>query len=110
MSTLTKKDAYAELSAFTNFSFLQGASHPDEIVATASVLGHQAVAVTDVNSFAGIVRAHVAARDTNIRFIVGVRLILEDYPTNLLAWPQDRAAYGRLCRLLTLGKRRAEKG
>jgi error-prone DNA polymerase len=100
---------YAELQVTTNFSFLRGSAHPDELVLTAAALGHQAVAITDRNSFAGIVRAHHAAKQVGIRLIVGCRLDLAD-GTSLLAYPQDRAAYGRLTRLLTLGKRRAPKG
>ncbi len=102
--------SYAELSAFTNFCFLRGASHPDEIVGQAAAFGMAAVAVTDVNSFAGVVRAHVAAKEAGVRFIVGVRLSFTDAASDVLAYPQNRAAYGRLCRLLTRGKRRAEKG
>ncbi|HYZ41868.1 MAG TPA: PHP domain-containing protein, partial [Stellaceae bacterium] len=100
---------YAELQVTSNFSFLRGASHPDELVLTAAALGHQAIAITDRNSFAGIVRARHAAKQVGIRLIVGCRLDLRD-GTSLLAYPQDRAAYGRLTRLLTLGKRRAPKG
>src|SRR6516225_6074281 len=100
---------YAELQVTSNFSFLRGASHPDELVLTAAVFGHQAVAITDRNSFAGIVRAHHAAKEVGIRLVVGCRLDLRD-GTSLLAYPMDRAAYGRLTRLLTLGKRRAPKG
>src|SRR5712691_12052418 len=100
---------YAELQVTTNFSFLRGAAHPDELVLTAASLGHQAIAITDRNSFAGIVRAHHAAKEVGIRLVVGCRLDLSD-GTSLLAYPQDRAAYGRLTRLLTLGKRRAPKG
>jgi error-prone DNA polymerase len=100
---------YAELQVTTNFSFLRGASHPDELVLTAAALGHQAIAITDRNSFAGIVRAHHAAKEVGIRLVVGCRLDLRD-GTSLLAYPTDRAAYGRLTRLLTLGKRRAPKG
>ena len=100
---------YAELQVTSNFSFLRGASHPDELVRTAAALGHQAIAITDGNSLAGIVRAHHAAKTVGIRLVVGVRLDLQD-GTSLLAYPQDRAAYGRLTRLLTLGKRRAPKG
>ena len=100
---------YAELQVTSNFSFLRGASHPDELVLTAAALGHPAIAITDRNSLAGIVRAHHAAKTVGIRLVVGVRLDLED-GTSLLAYPQDRAAYGRLTRLLTLGKRRAAKG
>src|SRR5215510_14682817 len=100
---------YAELQVTTNFSFLRGAAHPDELVLTAAALGHQAIAITDRNSFAGIVRAHHAAKQVGIRLVVGCRLDLCD-GTSLLAYPTDRTAYGRLTRLLTLGKRRALKG
>ncbi|HET9272924.1 MAG TPA: PHP domain-containing protein, partial [Methyloceanibacter sp.] len=100
---------YAELDVTTNFTFLRGGSHPEELVATAKALQLDAIAVTDRNTFAGVVRAHLAAKDVGIKFIVGVRLDLQDAPS-LLAYPRDRAAYGRLCRLLTLGQRRAQKG
>jgi error-prone DNA polymerase len=100
---------YAELQVTTNFTFLEGASHPEEIIAAAATLGLDAVAITDRNSFAGIVRAHVAAKEAGVRLIIGVRLDLQDAPS-LLAYPADRAAYGRLCRLITLGRRRAGKG
>jgi error-prone DNA polymerase len=101
---------YAELDVTTNFSFLRGGSHAEELVATAKALGLEAIAVTDRNTLAGVVRAHLAAREVGgIKFIVGVRLDLDDAPS-LLVFPTDRAAYGRLCRLLTLGQRRAEKG
>src|ERR1700726_2335492 len=101
--------AYAELQVTSNFSFLRGASHPDELVVTAAALGHAAIAITDRNSLAGIVRAHHAAKTIGIRLVIGVRLDLAD-GASLLAFPEDRAAYGRLTRLLTLGKRRAPKG
>ena len=101
---------YAELDVTTNFSFLRGGSHPEELVATAKAFGLDAIAVTDRNTLAGVVRAHLAAKEVGgIKFVVGCRLDLADAPS-LLAYPQDRAAYGRLCRLLTLGMRRAEKG
>ena len=100
---------YAELEVATNFSFLRGGSHPEELVATAKALELEAIAVTDRNTLAGIVRAHLAAKEVGIKFVVGVRLDLQDAPS-LLVYPTDRAAYGRLCRLLTLGQRRAEKG
>ncbi len=100
---------YAELQTVTNFSFLRGASHGEELVQTARDKGLDAIGVTDRNSFAGVVRAHMAARDCGIAFQPGVRLDLADAPS-LLCYPTDRAAYGRLCRLLTLGKRRAPKG
>jgi error-prone DNA polymerase len=100
---------YAELQVTTNFSFLRGAAHPDELVVTAAASGHRAIAITDRNSLAGIVRAHHAAKEVGIRLVVSCRLDLRD-STSLLAFPEDRAAYGRLTRLLTLGKRRAPKG
>jgi error-prone DNA polymerase len=102
---------YAELDVTTNFSFLRGASHPDELVFTAASLGYRAMAVTDVNSLAGVVRAYEATRKVKgFRLIVGARLVFADGTPDLLAWPADLAAYGRLCRLLTAGKHRAEKG
>src|ERR1700720_316885 len=108
-SGLAPVPGYAELQVTSNFSFLRGASHPDELVVTAAALGHQAIAITDRNSLAGIVRAHHAAKEVGIRLVVGCRLDLRD-GSSLLAFPEDRAAYGRLTRLLTLGKRRAPKG
>src|SRR5262249_40946823 len=108
-SFLDPAPRYAELQVTTNFSFLRGAAHPEELVLTAAALGHQAIAITDRNSFAGIVRAHHAAKEVGLRFVVGCRLDLRD-GTSLLAFPEDRAAYGRLTRLLTSGKRRASKG
>ncbi len=102
--------AYVELIAASNFSFLRGASHPEELAETAAALGLAAFAICDRNSFAGIVRGHQAAKDHGLRFVPGVRLIFSDGTPDVAAWPRDRDAYGRLCRLLTLGKRRAEKG
>ena len=100
---------YAELQVTSNFSFLEGASHPEELVATAAALGLSAIALTDRNSVSGLVRAHRAAKEAGIRFVPGVRLDLEDGP-GLICLPRDRAAYGRLTKLLTLGKRRVAKG
>ena len=100
---------YAELQTTTNFSFLQGGSHPEELVERAAALGLTAIGITDRNSLAGIVRAHVAAKTTGIRLLIGARLDLED-GLSLLCYPRNREAYGRLCRLLTLGQRRASKG
>jgi len=105
----TGKQEFAELAVTTNFSFLRGGSHPEELVRQAAELGLAGIAVTDRNTVAGVVRAHLAAKDVGIKFIVGTRLDLDDAPS-LLAYPMDRSAYGRLCRLLTLGQRRAEKG
>src|SRR5689334_3898850 len=106
--------AYAELQTTSNYTFLTGASHPHELVAQAAALGHSAIAITDTHTLAGIVRAHQAAKEHNIPLIVGARLLLQTLPQNppleLLVYPTTRAAYGHLCRLLTIGKRRAPKG
>ncbi len=101
--------AYAELGAATNYSFLRGASHPDELVTAARALGLAALGVADRNSLAGVVRAHTAAREQGLRLLVGARLVPQDGP-EILCFPEDRAAYGRLSLLLTEGKRRAPKG
>ena len=106
--------AYAELQAVSNFSFLRGASHADELVARAAELGLAAIGIADRNTLAGAVRAHVAAKAVaakaaGLRLLVGARLDLA-CGLSLLCYPRDRAAYGRLCRLLTLGQRRTTKG
>src|SRR5580700_474132 len=100
---------YAELDVTTNFSFLRGASHPDELVYRAAELGYTAIAITDVNSVAGVVRAHQAAAKAGINLCVGARLGFTDAP-DVLVWAEKHAGYANLCRLLTKGKRRAEKG
>jgi error-prone DNA polymerase len=138
---------YAELQAVSNFSFLRGASHADELVERAAAAGCAAIAITDINTLAGIVRAHAAAKEIGIPLVVGCRLELSgkwqsdrvaewqsdnrsetisdpspasgaalrtsplsSSPLSVLVYPTDRASYGRLCRMLTLGKRRAPKG
>ncbi|WP_083217535.1 error-prone DNA polymerase [Thioclava sp. SK-1] len=138
---------YAELCVTSNFTFLTGASHPEELVLRATELGLQAIAITDRNSLAGVVRAYSALKSLREelteslrvrsshqvdscsrqevglpqdlpvpetlrlpKLIVGARLVLRDCPVDWVALPTDRAAYERLSRLLTLGKRRAEKG
>ena len=100
---------FAELCAASNFSFLHGASHAEELVVTASRLGLKGLALTDRNSLAGIVRAHMAAKEADLAFAPGCRLAFMDATPDILAWPLDREAYGNLCELLTLGKRRAPK-
>lgn len=100
---------YCELQITSNFSFLEGASHPEELIERAAQLGYHAVAVTDRNSLAGIVRAHIEAKKVGIRLIPACRLDLQDGPS-LLAYPTDKEAYGRLSTLLTLGNLRTEKG
>ncbi|HWA80894.1 MAG TPA: error-prone DNA polymerase, partial [Acetobacteraceae bacterium] len=99
---------YAELQCTSHFSFLRGASSCEELLAQAAVLGLAALAIADHNSLAGIVRAHEAAKMNGVRLIVGCRLDLTE-GASVLVYPTDRLAYGRLCRLLSLGKRRAGK-
>lgn len=100
---------YSELQITSNFSFLRGASHPEELVDQAAAFGYKKIAITDRNTLAGIVRAHVAAREKDIGIIPACRLDLLDGPS-LLAYPKDKEAYGRLSALLTKGNLRAEKG
>ncbi|WP_231867237.1 error-prone DNA polymerase [Acetobacter malorum] len=100
---------YAELQVTSYFSFLRGVSAPAELFAQAKRLGLSAIGITDRNTLAGIVQAHIAAKDTGMRLVVGCRLDLADFPP-VLVYPMDRAAYGRLCRLLSIGKARAGKG
>jgi error-prone DNA polymerase len=99
---------YTELQCTSHFSFLRGASSCDELFAQAAYLGIKEMAVVDRNSVAGIVRAHVAAKEAGIRLIVGCRLDLTD-GVSILVYPTDRPAYARLCRLLSLGKKRGGK-
>ena len=106
---------YAELATTTNFSFLRGASHPEEMAATALALGHCGLGVSDRNSLAGVVRAFSylrAHRESagEFRLAIGARLVFRDGTPDILCYPKDRAAYGRLCRLLTRGNMRAQKG
>ncbi len=101
--------AYAELQAVSNFSFLHGASHAEELIVQAKTLGLAALGIADPNTLAGIVRAHKAAKQHQMRLLVGARLDLQD-GASLIVYPEDRAAYGRLSQLITLGRRRAEKG
>lgn len=101
--------SYAELQVTTHFSFLRGASSPDELFDRARELELEAVAITDRNSLAGIVRAFAAARRTGVRLVVGCRLDLLD-GMSIMVYPTDKDAYARLCRLLSAGKRRGGKG
>lgn len=100
---------YSELQTTTNFSFLRGASHPEEMVEQAFQFGHEKIAITDRNTLAGIVRAHAAAKEKGIKIIPACRLDLLDGPS-LLAYPTDKEAYGRLSTLLSVGNIRTEKG
>ncbi len=99
---------YAELQCASHFSFLRGASSAEELFAQAAFCRIKALAITDHNSLAGIVRAHEAAKTTGVRLIIGCRLGLVD-GTDLLVYPTDRPSYSRLCRLLSIGKGRAGK-
>ena len=101
--------AYVELGVSSPFSFLRGASDAIELVLRALELGMDAIGIADRNTLAGVVRMHSAAREAGLKPLIGCRLVLTDAPS-LLAYPIDREGYGRLSRLLSLGKMRAEKG
>ena len=96
------------LGCYSNFSFLRGAAHPHEMVEAAAVLGWDAIGIADVNSLAGIVRAHVAARDHGIRLVVGARLAPVDGP-QVIVHPTDRAGYESLSVLLSEANLRGSK-
>ena len=100
---------YVELQTTSNYSFLRGASHVEELLAQAKLLGYQAIAIADSNTLAGVARAHQRADEAGLRLIIGCRLDLVS-GASVLVYPTDRAAYARLCRLLTIGKGRAGKG
>src|SRR5579862_5921144 len=100
---------YAELQVTINFTFLEGGSHPHELVETAKALGHRAIGITDRNTLAGIVRMHVAAKKAGLQLVIGCRLDFRDRPS-LLCFPTDKLAYSRLSQLLTHGKKHAPKG
>ncbi|HXZ85412.1 MAG TPA: PHP domain-containing protein, partial [Myxococcota bacterium] len=101
--------AYAELHCLSNFSFLRGASHPEELVARARALGYAALAFTDECSLAGVVRAHRAARETNLKLLIGSEFTLAE-GTRLVLLAPDRDAYGQLAELITEGRCAAAKG
>src|ERR1700712_5303351 len=99
---------YTELQVTSHFSFLRGVSSAEELFVAAHDLGISALGIVDRNSLAGIVRAHEAAKVTGVRLIVGCRLDLAD-GMSMLVYPTDRPAYSRLCRLLSVGKKRGGK-
>jgi error-prone DNA polymerase len=103
---------YVEFAVTSNFSFLRGASHPEELMVQADHLGFGGLGLADRNSVAGVVRAHLVKRenDFKLRYHPGSRLVFADGTPDILAYPRDRSAWGRLCRLLTIGNRRAKKG
>ena len=106
---MTLDAPYAELHCLTNFTFLRGASHPHELVGQAVELGYEALAITDECSVAGVVRAHVAAKGQQLKLIIGSEMRLT-CGLKLVALATDRRGYGRLCRLITRGRRAAAKG
>ncbi len=108
-NSLKHLPGYAELQVTSNFSFLRGASHPGEMVERAAELGYRALALTDRNTLAGVVRGYEAAERASLHFIPGARLDLTDGPS-LLCLPTTRDGYGALSRLITTGRRRAPKG
>jgi DNA-directed DNA polymerase III PolC len=103
---------YLEFATVSNFSFLRGASHPEELMVQAEQIGLAGLGLCDRNSVAGVVRAHLAKREQKLglRYHPGARLVFADGTPDILAYPRDRPAWGRLCRLLTRGNLRAEKG
>lgn len=106
---------YAELFCFSNFTFLTGASHPHELAERALALGYSAIAITDACSVAGIPRAWAALKDRPVKLITGSWFELDDAPTGsaiprFILLAKDRQGYGQLCKLITTGRRRAEKG
>src|ERR1700722_11361222 len=97
---------YAELHCVTNFTFLRGASHPQEMVEQAALLGYTALAITDECSVAGVVRAHVAAKGKPLKLLIGAEFRLQ-CGLRFVALAIDRYGYGRLCRVITRGRRAA---
>ena len=100
---------YVELHCLSNFSFLRGASHPEELVERAHALGYAALALTDECSFAGAVRAHLAAKECGLKLILGSEVTLDD-GLKLVLLATDRRSYGAICSLITTGRRRGKKG
>src|SRR4029077_7630093 len=101
--------SYAELHCLTNFPFLRGASHPEELVERAAELGYAALAITDESSLGGVVRSHIGAQEHNLKLIIGAEFRLADGP-KLVLLATDRDAYGNLSQLITAARRRSKKG
>ncbi|HEY8026060.1 MAG TPA: PHP domain-containing protein, partial [Burkholderiaceae bacterium] len=110
----TTLPAYAELQTFSHHSFLRGASSPEQLIERAVALDYQALAITDECSVAGIVKAHVAAKELGFRLIIGSQMIVTpddgSPPFNLIVLAMNKKGYGDLCELITLGRMRAKKG
>ena len=100
---------YAELHCISNYSFLRGASHPEELIMQAANLGYEAIAITDECTMAGIVKAHVAAKEYGIKLIIGSEFNLDE-DLRLVFLAPNRIGYGQICNLITMARRRAEKG
>src|SRR5258708_31480132 len=100
--------AYAELHCLSNFSFLRGASSPEELAEGAHALGYAALAITDECSVSGAVRAHFAAKEAGLPLVIGIEFSLVD-GTKLVLLATDRASYGNLTQLITRGRRQAKK-
>ena len=97
------------MSCSSNFSFLRGASHPEELVVVAKKLGLWGLALADRNSVAGVVRAHMAAKEAGLAFQPGCRLVFGDETPDCLVWPKNLKGWNNLCRLLSVGNLRAQK-
>lgn len=113
MSGFTSLPEYAELQCASNFSFLRGASHPEQLVARAAELGYAALAITDECSVAGVVRAHEEAKRHKLPLIIGSQFSVQHKAAErlwLVVLATDRDGYGNLCELITLGRQRADKG
>ena len=106
-----KATDYAEIGITTNFSFLRGGSQPQEYVHQASEFLLPAIGIADRNTLAGVVRAYKELENPDVKFrprlLIGARIVFMDGTPDILAYPRDRAAYGRLCQLLTRGKLKA---
>jgi len=109
MASLPELPAYAELHCVSNFTFLRGASHPEELIGRAAALGYSALALTDECSLAGVVRAHVAAKEHGLKLIVGTEFALEN-GLKVVLLATDRRSYGAIAALITAGRRRGRKG
>ena len=112
---LAGQPPYAEIAVTSNFSFLHGASKPEELVQTAYAYQYEAIGIADRNTLAGVVRAYAALKDPRLtanppKLMIGARLVFSDGTPDILAYPTDRAAYGRLCQLLSAGKLRVPRG
>lgn len=101
---------FAELHCISNFSFLRGASHPEELVAQAHALGYQAIAITDECALTGVVRAHLVAQERAIQLIIGAEFALQDCPGTWVLLAPDQTAYAELCQVISLARMRAPKG